>query len=63
MKSIKIMFDIMHSPLWYYDNNKINTESIGVEDIDNNDELKYICDELSKKYDSYYGFNTHDLPC
>ncbi len=55
MKTIRIKLDYMDGPIWqeYYDE-KTNTDSTGVDAVDNDGKLKEIAQKISDMFNSYY---------
>lgn len=64
MKKIRISLDFLCGPIWkdYFDVKK-QTESSGVDIVDNDEKLNKIAKEISTMFNSYYMFNVDDKPC
>lgn len=60
MYKIKIMNEFMHGALWVYDERGVPSF---FDLIDNDDQLQTINKQIEDLYDSYYEFDSHDLPC
>lgn len=59
MYTVKIMNEFMHGAIWVYENGIPSYYEL----IDNDPILCKLNKETEVLYNSYYEFNSHDLPC
>lgn len=53
MKTVKIMFEIMHKPIWIYDEIAVDAE---LQVVEEDSIIISISEKITKLYDSYYQF-------
>ncbi len=61
-ETVRILLDFRQGPIWISDFNT-GEPITGVDVVDNDKIIREINYKISHLYDSYYEFDSHDMPC